>query len=194
MPFVFCRHSPEARQWCKWGREGLSQLRVWCLITQHQAQQLLTQNRWRSGRCKQKIPGRQTLCKHTQGRFDKNRPKPGLLGMTDLQSFRGPESWVCFPLRSSFEKIRNNVYKFKYIYGRQPRHSSPCLMQYEFQICCYMQDLCNVIGFFHIYLEWSQTKGGGAVYAHNNSESYFSWPTKLIWRTKWVMLKQSFNL
>lgn len=35
------------------------------LITQHQPQQLLTQNRWRSGLCKQKIPERQTLCKHT---------------------------------------------------------------------------------------------------------------------------------
>ena len=35
------------------------------LITQHQPQQLLTQNRWRSGLCKQKIPERQTICKHT---------------------------------------------------------------------------------------------------------------------------------
>lgn len=35
------------------------------LITQHQPRQLLTQNRWRSGLCKQKIPERQTICKHT---------------------------------------------------------------------------------------------------------------------------------
>lgn len=33
--FVFCGLSPEARQWCKWGREGLSQLRAWCLMLNH---------------------------------------------------------------------------------------------------------------------------------------------------------------
>lgn len=33
--FVFCRPSPEARQWCQWGSEGLSQLRAWCLMLNH---------------------------------------------------------------------------------------------------------------------------------------------------------------
>lgn len=50
----------------------------WRLITLHQPQQLLTQNRWRSGLCKHKIPERQTICKHTSDSYDKNRPKPDL--------------------------------------------------------------------------------------------------------------------
>lgn len=33
--FVVGRPSPEARQWCQRGREGLSQLRAWCLMLNH---------------------------------------------------------------------------------------------------------------------------------------------------------------
>lgn len=43
----------------------------WRLITLHQSRQLLTQNRWRSGLCKHKIPERQTICKHTSDSYDK---------------------------------------------------------------------------------------------------------------------------
>lgn len=54
--------------------------------------------------------------------------------------------------------IQNNIETLEYIYRRQPRHPSPWFPQCEFQICSCLQDLCNVIGFSHIRLEWSQTK------------------------------------
>lgn len=76
---------PEASSWCKWERGSLRAPFPVCwrftspwLIAAHQSQQLLTQNRWRSGLCKHRIPERQTICKHTSDRFDKNRPKPDL--------------------------------------------------------------------------------------------------------------------
>lgn len=71
--------------WCKRERGSLRApfSACWCfslqrLIALHQSQQLLTQNRWRSGLCKHKIPERQTICKHTSDSYDKNRPKPDL--------------------------------------------------------------------------------------------------------------------
>lgn len=70
MLFVLCGCSLKLDDEVREGR-GVSVGTVrWCfsaqwLITQHQSQQLLTQNRWRSGLCKQKIPERQTICKHT---------------------------------------------------------------------------------------------------------------------------------
>lgn len=120
----FMQVQPGASAWCKCERGSLrSPFSVcWCfslqrLIVLHQSQQLLTQNRWRSGLCKHKIPERQTICKHTSDSYDKNRPKP------DLQSNDKP----LLPLLSFFKYIEViYIYFFLIYWGYFSRQKHLC--------------------------------------------------------------------
>lgn len=168
VPFVFCRHSPGTRQWGKCGERGVSAspgFGAQCLITQRQAQQPLTQNRWRSGRCKQKMPGRQTICKHTQGRFDKNGPYPDLLGNDRLatQPLRAESlSPGKVPLRRSGITFTDSSTFTEDSLDICPLGSHNVSFKSAATCSIYVMGY----GFFHIYLEWSQMNRGGAADTH----------------------------
>lgn len=111
------------------------------------------------------MPGRQTICKHTQGRFDKNGPYPDLLGNDRLatQPLRAESlSPGKVPLRRSGITFTDSSTFTEDSLDICPLGSHNVSFKSAATCSIYVMGY----GFFHIYLEWSQMNRGGAADTH----------------------------